>query len=209
MFSRAIVASAVLLIVLATACATGGPTPTSPADEGKEMVLPGTAAIAEEGVAFYNDGHYNAALERFKEAQTSHDKPSWALEGWMGNACLALEDYEAAIEHYDNAVDINGSAVAYTLRSIAYIESDQCEPAIQDASTVLTLEPRLSNGQHTHAEAHFTLAICHAYTTGNTALALQHAEAGLTIAVEQEYPQDDIDVLKDIRDAVEGGRGSE
>ena len=48
------------------------------------------------------------------------------------------------------------------------------------------MEPQSGNGIHTDAEANYILASCYAYD-GQFLLALQHAEAGLSISIEQGY----------------------
>ena len=154
---------------------------------GRREWFSGTAlSHAEEGIEEFKRGRYLLAVESFKNSQRHRDKPSYVLENWTGLAYRALGRYGEAIQHLSAGIEIEDDSTGRVNRGIAYLFEGQCDSALTDAKAALAMEPHGGSGIHTDAEANSILANCYAYD-GRYLLALQHAEAGLKISIEQGY----------------------
>ena len=146
-----------------------------------------------------------AAIESYNEAQRHHGKPSRVLENRIGLAYHNLEMYSLAIAHYSKAIAIKDSALDRINRAYSYASNNQCDPAITDAKSALSMEGEGRAGFHTDAEANSLLASCYAYQS-NWSAALQHAEAAIATAREHQYPAADIAFMVELRDGVRQAR---
>ena len=179
--------------------------------EGRKERFSGAAlSHVEEGIKEFKKGSYQLAIKSFKKSQRQRDEPSYILENWTGLAYRALGRYEEAIEHYSASIEIEDNATGRVNRGIAYLFDGQCGPALADSKAALAMEPESGTGFHTDAEANYILASCHAYD-GQLLLALQHAEAGLSISVEQFYKREMISdreaLVEQIRQALQPDQG--
>ena len=68
------------------------------------------------------------------------------------------------------------------------MDISQCDMAILDAKTALTMEPETGPGWHTDVLANIILANCHGYY-GDYMAALQHLEAAIAIGEEHLYEE--------------------
>ena len=157
----------------------------------------------EEGLELFDAGDYEAAIQAFKRAQRHHGKPSGVLENRIALAYDAMGMYDLAIEHYSNAVAIDNGAVDWINRAQTYFENGQCDLAIEDAKTALTLEPESAPGYHTDVEANSILYLCY-FIDGNITAALQHVDAALSLAEEHSYPLEEIAEISESRDQIVG-----
>ena len=139
----------------------------------------------KKGLELYKAGEYLAAIDSYKEAQQHHAKSSVNLENQIGIAYGDLGMYNLAIEHFSNAIGIKDTARDRVNRALNYFQDDQCNMAILDAQVALSLEPQFVLGFHTDAEANIVLAACYEY--GDNPAALQHLDAAIDIAEENEY----------------------
>ena len=179
--------------------------------EGRKERFSGAAlSYVEEGIKEFKRRSYLLAIESFKKSQQQRDEPSYILENWTGLAYRALGRYTEAIEHYSASIEIEDNATGRVNRGIAYLFDGRCEPALSDSKAALAMEPESGAGFHTDAEANYILASCHAYD-GQFLLALQHAEAGLSISVEQGYKREMITdreaLVEQIRQALHPDEG--
>ena len=156
----------------------------------------------ERGREMLRKGENDAALAAFKEAQEHHGKPSAVLEGWTAISYDTLGQYDLAIQHYSRAIEIKDTASRRTNRATSYADKSECDPAITDAKTALTMEPKSNPGFHTDAQANFILAQCY-LVQNNPHQALQHAEAGLVVANENQYSETDIAIFTMTRDTIQ------
>ena len=95
-------------------------------------------------------------------------------------------------------------------RGSSFVETDQCEPAIEDAKAALTMEPIKEDEFHTDSEANIILAGCYAQK-GDYLIALQHTDASLEIAKENHYPSEELEtrtLTRELIQAVLDGRES-
>ena len=158
-------------------------------DGRKERFSRKALSHAEEGIEEFKRGRYLLAIESFKKSKRQRGEPSYILENWTGLAYRALGRYAEAIEHLSASIEIEDNSTGRVNRGIAYLFDGQCGPALSDAKAALAMEPKSGTGIHTDAEANYILASCYAYD-GQFLLALQHAEAGLSISVEQGYKRE-------------------
>ena len=155
--------------------------------EGRKERFTGTAlSHVKQGIREFKRGRYLLAIASFEKSQRHRNEPSYLLENWTGLAYRALGRYGEAIQHLSASIEIEDGSTARVNRGIAYLFDGQCEPAARDAEAALAMKPHSGTGIHTDAEANYILASCYAYD-GQFLLALQHAEAGLSISVEQGY----------------------
>ena len=178
---------------------------------GKERATLGYGAIpCGGGVKEFKRGRYLLAIESFKKSQRHRDEPSYGLANWTGLAYQALGRYAEAIEHYSASIEIEDSSPGRVNRGIAYLFYGQCGPALTDGKAALAMGPESGTGIHTDAEANYILASCYAYD-GRYLLALQHAEAGLSISIEQGYKREMISereaLVQQIRQAMHPSQG--
>ena len=164
------------------------------------FIGPALAAF-ERGLEQFNNAQYEDAITTFKEALNNHGKPSAVLESWIGNSYDVTGQFERAIQHHSNSIAIDDTALDRINRAYSYFNVGECGPATTDAKVALTMEPEVDQGFHTDAEANGILALCY-QEQRNLQLALQHAEAGLTIANENQYTDDDIRALAELRDGI-------
>ena len=127
----------------------------------KEYFSAAVMARIEEGLRLYEDGRYTSAIGKFKQALTAHGEPSSVLENRIGLAYDALGQYEMAIEHYTNSIEIEDSSIDRVNRSLGYFYMDQCDKAMEDAKVALALEPEFTRGYHTDAEANTIISHCY------------------------------------------------
>ena len=160
-------------------------------------------AAAEEGINLVRAGEFEAGIERLKEAQQLHGEPSAVLENWIGLAYDGLGLYALSIVHYSNALAVRDSALDRVNRATAYWKSGQCELAIEDAQTALTMEPQGAPGHHTDVGANVVLTSCH-YENGDFNAALQHLDAAIALAKEHSYSAEYVAILSQDREALLG-----
>ena len=187
----------------ASAAASGDFTVTEV--EGSTEWLFGAALTAyEKGQEQFANGEYEAAIASFKAAQRHRDKPSEVLENYIGLAYDALGQYDMAIVHHSNAIDINDDAVNRVNRAVSYLDDLQYEPAISDAQAALQKAPETGEGYNTDAEANFVLAWCY-YEQGKYLRALQHADAAIAITNDHQYAESEVVLMTELRDAIRYG----
>ena len=167
--------------------------------QGKELVFGLVLTEFEKGRAYYDAGEYQAAIDTFKQALELHGSPSSTMENWLGLSYEALGEYEAAIVHLSNAIDIERDALNLFNRAATYRDMNQCDAAIADAQGALALEPVVDPGWHSDAEANVVLADCYAMT-GERLMALQHAEAAIRIAEGNGYSEAGLEGIKELKD---------
>ena len=144
----------------------------------------------------FNSGYYHAAIQRYKEAQEHHGKPSHVLETWIGLAYDSLGEYDMALSHYTNVIKIKDTSVGRFNRGSTYHTVGECDKAIIDAKVALTLEASFEYGFHTDAEANYILSDCY-FRDQKYLLSLQHLEAAIAIAKEYQYSAADIEFLEE------------
>ena len=171
-------------------------------ESGPSNYFIGPALTAfERGLEQFNNGQYEDAIASFKEAQHHHSTPSSALESWIGNSYDATGQYDLAIQHHSNAIAIDNSSLDHINRAYSYFKNNDCGPAITDAKTALTMKPEVDQGSHTDAEANWILAFCY-HAQNDFTLALQHAEAAISIAKKHQYSETDIKAITELRDLI-------
>ena len=174
---------------------TSSPTPPNAVAQGQVQFIEaggddsfsGQAATEfEKGKELLRQKNYHAALQAFQSAQVHHGKPSSVLQNHIGMTFRRLNDHQQAIDHFTKAIEIKDNPVSRVNRAISYIATGQCPLTFQDAKRALNMEPASDDGFHTHAEAHTTLSACH-LTSGDSASAIKHAKAALSLMEESEY----------------------
>ena len=147
------------------------------------------ASLQAEG--HFAAGDYRAAIDSFKEVQRLHGKPSSVVESWIGLSYRALGMYSLSIDHFSKAVGIADSAGDRLNRSLSYVQLSRCALAMADATAALSMKPISGVGFHTNVEAFVVLGVCHA-NNGDFKAAVQHMEIALALAVEHQYPADQL-----------------
>ena len=166
---------------------------------GTEEWFTSEASVSvEKGQQMFRNGLYENAIIAFKEAQQHHGKPSSVLENWIGLSYDALENYDLAIQHHSYAIAVADDAINRVNRGASYLNSLQCEPAVIDAEVALAMPPKSADGYHTDVEANTILATCY-LLRDDSLLALQHADAALTLAMESNYTKTDIAAIAEVR----------
>ena len=183
------------------------PTPTiSPEEFGevgeKEWFSGETAAALGRAKEAFGEGKYQEALEGFLETQRLHGEPSANLQNWIGSSYYALGNREAAIEHFTNALLVEDKPTYRVNRGRQYMATRQCPLAIKDAKAALTMEPQEEEGFHTDVQANDILASCYAQQ-GEYLLALQHAEATLEIANDNNYSETELETINLTRESIQ------
>ena len=162
----------------------------------------GPAATAfDKAEKLFNNGQYEDAITTFKEALSHHGNPSAVLESSIGTSYDATGQFDLAIQHHSNSIAMDDTALDRINRAYSYLNNSECAPAITDAKVALTMEPEVDQDYHTDAEANWILAFCYQEQT-DFQTALQHAEAGLAIANENQYSDDEIRHFTELRDAI-------
>ena len=156
-----------------------------------------------DGEAALATGDYRRAIRHFEDALKSHGQPSAKIENKIGLAYMGLEEWNQASRHFSSAIALDDNPLDRINRGRSYFESDQCDPAITDAKAALEMEPGLTPGFHSHAEAHLVLASCYAWT-GMWSAERQHVDAALTIAKEHGYRAERIAAIVAWRNEIAG-----
>ena len=181
--------------------------------ESKRLVLEGKAwpedlfsghaqTTLENGMDLSKRGEYAEAIAKFEEAQKLHGKPSGAIQAQIGHAYSALGQHEKAIEHYSAALEIRDNHDRRVARASEYMSNGRCSEATTDAETALTMEPAREDGFDTYIKANLILAKCYAQQE-EYLLALQHADAALTIARENDYSSENLEMLDLARESIQ------
>lgn len=180
--------------------------------EGKawpEDLLSGPVlAILKTGLELYERGEYQEAIAQFKEAQTQHSQPSGNIQTWIGGVYSAMGQHETAIKHYTDAIDIRDNAYHRIRRAWEYANNGRCTEATADAETALAMPPYTEPQYHTGTEAHWILANCY-MTQGNRETALRYGKAGINLARQHGYTEEEIRLLEETLGIAEAAEGSE
>ena len=172
-----------------------------PNSEKKEAFTRPALVALGKATQHYNNGQYQDAIVSLKEAQTHHGKPSTVLEQQLGNSYDALNQHDLAIRHYSNSIYIEDRTIGRIHRAHSYLSNNQCPSAITDAKIALTMEPQIKPGLHTDGEANYILAVCYR-AQSDFLLALQHAEAAITIGTDHQYSTESIEAVTEFRDLI-------
>lgn len=123
------------------------------------------------------------------------------LEGHIGIAYESLGEYDLAISHHTNSIQIEDRSAARINRARLYFWLGQCEKAIIDAKAALALEPVFTKGIHTDAEANYILSDCY-FWDEQYLLSLKHIDAALVLMKEHQYSDWEISFFEDEREAI-------
>jgi Flp pilus assembly protein TadD/predicted Zn-dependent protease len=95
---------------------------------------------AQSGTMYYELGRYPEAIVAFKRAATLF--PSYGSYTYLGNSYVFARDYEAAIEAYKKAIQIEPKYVgAHYQLGIAYDYLERYEESVKEYNEVLKLDP--------------------------------------------------------------------
>ena len=166
---------------------------------GGELFDERTHKANEDGNAWLHTGEYQLAIEKYKEAQIHHGKPSAVLENNIAFAYRLWGKYNLAIEHYTKALGISDDSMTRMGRLIVYHAIGRCDLAIPDAETVLTQKPETAPGLHTNVEALWVLSSCSAYNE-EYGKALQYITRAIPLATEHDYSAEGIAIMVEWRD---------
>jgi len=93
-----------------------------------------TAELTTKGIALYDDGHYDEALDLFEQVLETESDFAYAWYN-KGNALYHLKEYKEAIEAYKKALEIDPeySYADYAWYNIgnSYLELKETEKAIE------------------------------------------------------------------------------
>ena len=166
-----------------------------------ELFYGATVTAMDDGKELSANGDYRGAINKFKEALRHHGKPSAVLENWIAGEYKKLGQYELAITHYSNSIEINDDSVDRINRARLYLDNDQCVLAIIDARAALNLEAHFDIGIHTDVEANYILANCYFFAE-EYLLSAKHMEAAYEGARLHQYAQDEVDTISEELDII-------
>ena len=161
-----------------------------------------TYEVIKQAEQSLSQGRHQDALEKYFEAQRIHGEPSWVIQNWIGITYVSLGNREAALQHYTNAIEIEDSPTNRTNRGTSYLKTGKCEPAIRDAKAALAMEATNENRFNSDVQANSILAGCYGQQ-GKYLLALQHADAALQIARENDHTGRELEAISGTRDAIQ------
>ena len=178
------------------------PTPTSPSLPKEQRpnsleitsddnFVGNAAREFDRGRELLQQKDYQAALEAFQSAQAHHRKHSSVLEHQIGITYQELGNHQQAVGSFSNAIEMRDNPRDRTKRALSYIETGQCQLALQDANQVLTMELDATAGFHSGAEAHAALSTCH-LENGDNVRAIEHAEQALSLMEQSSYPAEQL-----------------
>ena len=145
----------------------------------------------ERGRSLHDAGNYRGAISAYESAQAYHGQPSAVLENHMGLAFQAMGDHEKAIAHFTESLELNDGPVDRINRAASYAETAQCPLAIHDAQQALTMKSEKTEGIHTGAEAHHTIALCN-MESGDYDQSIHHMMLALPLMQEHGYNDSEI-----------------
>ena len=151
-----------------------------------------TFSLVEEAGLLFNQGRYLEAIAKYEEAEEKHGGHIGIAQNLMGHSQLQLGNYDLAIQHFTNQIGVLDDGLARINRAAAYLYSNLCPEAVDDARVALGMEPEVGGGFHSHAEAHLTLADCFV-RTGDYSLALEHVDSAIALALEHGFSDSRID----------------
>ena len=151
--------------------------------------------LSNEANAFYDAGHYKAAIRTYLQAIDAQGHPNAFLEHEIAAAYASDKDYDQAIVHYQKSLDIENDSGTRTNLAWVYYRSGLCESAIREALRALGLpDEAYTGGTRAHVSANELAARCYE-EQGDLTEALEHATEALTLAQLHDHPADDIDKL--------------
>ena len=178
------------------------PVPTvEPEDPFEEFFSGRTRRLNNEANALQASGQHADAINKYKEALESYGKPSAVMENRIARSYAHLGEYDLAIDHYSNAIEVRNTSVNRVSRAGVYLQTDQCGLAIPDAQVALTLAPVLTEGFHTDMQANYILSTCYFFNS-EYRKALQHMDATISIGLDIEMDGEVISALQDEREYI-------
>ena len=127
-------------------------------------------------------GDYQGSIRENQQALDIHDRPSAVIQNDIGLAYAELRDHNAAIRHYDRAIESRDSGVTRANRAQSYYWTGQCRMAKQDAQIALGMEEQSKGKISIHQNAHEVLWLCNE-SEGNTSQAIHHANEFIEFAL--------------------------
>ena len=113
---------------------------------GRETTKNLAAAFSNRGIAYYDKGQYDRAIEDFDQAIGLDPKFALAFSS-RGNAYYGKGQYDRAIEDYDQAIGLDPKdAAAFNNRGTAYRGKGEYDRAIQDYDQAISLDPKYALG---------------------------------------------------------------
>ena len=140
------------------------------------------------GLELAFQGQHQQAIAAYAEAQRLHGQPSAAISNNIATQYYLLGNQHLAIHHYSASLTIADNSGVRAARATAYLMDDQCQLAIDDANRSLEMPPAIAAGFDSRAQAHTTLAHCHA-RRGEFNQALASARHAVYIMQLAEYPE--------------------
>ena len=105
------------------------------------LLLTGCAGNIKDGVAFMEEGKYEAAVEAFAKDVKKERNLDEAYRG-LGIAYFELEDYTAAVEAFEKAFkhETEKTAVLYSFLGASYLETEAYDKALDAYEQALSCE---------------------------------------------------------------------
>lgn len=160
--------------------------------EGDVLVSDDIVLLVEEAGVLFNEGKYLDSIAKYEEAEEKYGGHIGIAQNLMGHSQLQLGNYDLAIQHFTNQIGILDDGLARINRAAAYLYSNLCPEAVDDARVALGMEPEVGGGFHSHAEAHLTLADCFV-RTGDYSLALEYVDSAIALALEHGFSDSRVD----------------
>ena len=122
------------------------PSPTSVSLDAK--------AYYKRGLAYWNNGEYDRAIEEYTQAITLNSQYAEAYNN-RGIIYKKKEEYDRAIADYTQAITLNSKyAKAYNNRGLAYADQGEYDRAIADYTQALTLNPEYAKAYNSRGLAY-------------------------------------------------------
>ncbi len=161
-----------------------------------DPLLPPAQQLAAEAVNLFGSGLYDQALQKLKEAQKAHAKPSSDIQHLISSVYYDKGNFVKAIEHSSIAIAIKPHPVTHLIRADAYYAQNQCTLATSDADRSLDLITASTDPAYIQAGANFIKALCTSYS-GDLQGALQHLEQAISHAKQAQYTPEAFQELTD------------
>ena len=130
----------------------------------------------------FEQGDYQGSIRENQRVLDMHDQPSAVIQNDIGWAYAALRDYDAAIRHYNQYIQIRDDGVIRSNRAQSYYWTGQCRLAKQDAEIILSMEEASKGKANTHQNAHEVLYLCY-QSEENFPKAIYHINETIQFAV--------------------------
>ncbi len=131
--------------------------------------------------ALAQQGHYEEARTEYRLAQELHHiKPSGVIENRLGVTYGNQGRHHEAVVHFSNAINVKDSGTDRFNRAFSRLHLGLWHEASTDAQAALRMDAGTDGDFHSHAMAHYVLALA-SMATGDLTKADEHARQSVQV----------------------------